>query len=132
MSCRFWCDKPVLVRDNKTAVQLYRIAQEAMGNAIKHSHADRIELSLSAADGQIVLRIRDNGAVVFRVDTENRNRRIELIEPGMPTAPIHSKSKRLDDDATAVLVAHGYFNAILGRELARRGFRSKGHHRVRF
>jgi len=35
-------------------------------------------------------------------------------------------------DGTAVLVAHGYFNAILGRELARRGFRSKGHHRVRF
>ncbi|MCE9518071.1 MAG: PAS domain S-box protein [Verrucomicrobia bacterium] len=61
VSCRFWCDKPVLVRDNKIAVQLYRIAQEAMGNAIKHSHADRIELSLSAADGQIVLRIRDNG-----------------------------------------------------------------------
>jgi hypothetical protein len=25
-------------------------------------------------------RIRDNGAVVFRVDAENRNRRIELIE----------------------------------------------------
>ena len=25
-------------------------------------------------------RIRDNGAVVFRVDTENRNRRIELVE----------------------------------------------------
>ncbi len=61
VSCRFWCDKPVLVRDNKTAVQLYRIAQEAMGNAIKHSHADRIELSLAAADGQIILRIRDNG-----------------------------------------------------------------------
>ena len=25
-------------------------------------------------------RIRDNGAVVFKVDTENRNRRIELVE----------------------------------------------------
>jgi broad specificity phosphatase PhoE len=36
------------------------------------------------------------------------------------------------NDGTAVLVAHGYFNAILGRELARRGFRSIGHHRVRF
>jgi broad specificity phosphatase PhoE len=35
-------------------------------------------------------------------------------------------------DGTAVLVAHGYFNAILGRELARRGFSTKGHHRVRF
>jgi len=61
VSCRFWCDKPVLVRDNKVAVQLYRIAQEAMGNAIKHAHADRIELSLSAAEGRIILRIRDNG-----------------------------------------------------------------------
>jgi hypothetical protein len=32
-------------------------------------------------------------------------RRIELIEPGMPTAPIHHAGKPLDDDATAVLVA---------------------------
>lgn len=61
VSCRFWCDRPVLVRDNKTAVQIYRIAQEAVGNAIKHSHADRIEIQLSAADGHLVLRIRDNG-----------------------------------------------------------------------
>lgn len=61
VSCRFWCDRPVLVRDNKTAVQLYRIAQEAVGNAIKHSHADRIEIQLSAADGRLSLRIRDNG-----------------------------------------------------------------------
>lgn len=36
------------------------------------------------------------------------------------------------EDGLAVLVAHGYFNAILGRELARRGFRRKGNHRVRF
>lgn len=61
VSCRFWCDKPVLVRDNKAAVQLYRIVQEAVGNAIKHSHADRIEIVLSLSDGNIVLRIRDNG-----------------------------------------------------------------------
>ena len=32
-------------------------------------------------------------------------RRIELIEPGMATAPIHHEGKALDDDATAVLVA---------------------------
>jgi PAS domain S-box-containing protein len=61
VSCRFWCEKPVLVRDNKIAIQFYRIAQEAMGNAIKHSHADRIELSLFVEDDRIILRIRDNG-----------------------------------------------------------------------
>jgi hypothetical protein len=32
-------------------------------------------------------------------------RRIELIEPGVPAAPIHYESKRLDDAATAELVA---------------------------
>ncbi len=32
-------------------------------------------------------------------------RRLELIEPGMPTAPIHHEGKPLDDAATAELVA---------------------------
>jgi hypothetical protein len=32
-------------------------------------------------------------------------RRIELIEPGLPTAPIHRKGDPLDDAATAALVA---------------------------
>ena len=32
-------------------------------------------------------------------------RRIELIEPGMPVAPMHNESKRLDVAATAALVA---------------------------
>jgi hypothetical protein len=32
-------------------------------------------------------------------------RRIELIEPGMPTAPIHNEGKLLDDAAAAALVA---------------------------
>jgi len=32
----------------------------------------------------------------------------------------------------AVLVAHGYFNAMIGRTLRRRGFRKTGSHRARF
>jgi len=39
---------------------------------------------------------------------------------------------RAREDGTTVLVAHGYFNAIIGRELTRRGFRKTGSHRVRF
>jgi len=61
VSCPFRCDPPVEVRDNKTATQLYRIAQEAVANAIKHSRADRIELSLVLNQGMIELTIRDNG-----------------------------------------------------------------------
>lgn len=35
-------------------------------------------------------------------------------------------------DGDAVLVAHGYFNAMIGRVLRRRGFSRTGSHRVRF
>lgn len=40
--------------------------------------------------------------------------------------------KAQEDGGTSVLVAHGYFNAMIGRELSRRGFRQTGRHRVRF
>lgn len=61
VSCPFHCERPVNVPDNKIATQLFRIAQEAVANAIKHSHAERIEVSLAEADGHILLLVRDNG-----------------------------------------------------------------------
>ena len=36
---RMECPQPVLVRDNAVATHLYRIAQEAVNNAVKHSRA---------------------------------------------------------------------------------------------
>jgi broad specificity phosphatase PhoE len=39
---------------------------------------------------------------------------------------------KAQEDGTSALVAHGYFNAMIGRELARRGFKKSGSHRVRF
>jgi hypothetical protein len=39
-------------------------------------------------------------------------RRIELIEPGTPAAPIHHEGKPLDDAATAVLVAQVRASAV--------------------
>jgi PAS domain S-box-containing protein len=61
VSCWFRCDPPVHLSENKTATQLYRIAQEAVGNAIKHSQAERIEITLTSSDGSLCLTIRDNG-----------------------------------------------------------------------
>src|SRR6266436_7250102 len=39
-------------------------------------------------------------------------RRIELIEPGMPTAPIEHEAKSLDDDAAARMVAQVSASAL--------------------
>lgn len=43
------------------AMHLYRIAQEAMNNAAKHSRASRISVDLHQKDGALVLRVADDG-----------------------------------------------------------------------
>jgi signal transduction histidine kinase len=62
ISCRFECPQPVLVGDNTVATHLYRIAQEAITNAVKHGHARCIVVSLSDSVGQLTLRIWNGGA----------------------------------------------------------------------
>jgi broad specificity phosphatase PhoE len=39
---------------------------------------------------------------------------------------------RVMDGGAVALVAHGYFNAMIGRQLRRRGFQRSGSHRVRY
>src|SRR5271169_1998012 len=51
ISCRFECLEAVLVHDNSVATHLYRIAQEAVNNAIKHGQAGEILIQLSAEQG---------------------------------------------------------------------------------
>jgi signal transduction histidine kinase len=43
------------------ASHLYRIAQEAMHNAVKHSHASQIDLTLAMRADRVVMVIQDNG-----------------------------------------------------------------------
>ncbi len=61
VTCDFRYDNPVQVNDNKLSVQLFRIAQEAVSNAVKHGQAARVEIHLARQNGNIVLTIRDNG-----------------------------------------------------------------------
>jgi PAS domain S-box-containing protein len=61
ITCEFVQDANAPDVDAGTALQLYRIAQEAISNAIRHGKATAITLKLSAADGRVSLAIRDNG-----------------------------------------------------------------------
>jgi signal transduction histidine kinase len=51
LSCRFECPEPVRVTDNALATQLYRIAQEAAHNAVKHACATQMTIRLTAEGG---------------------------------------------------------------------------------
>ena len=61
ISCRFICAKPVLIEDSSTAINLFRIAQEAIQNAIKHGSATRIVIRLSKKNETVELAVKDNG-----------------------------------------------------------------------
>ncbi len=53
---------PNSVRDSRVATQLYRIAQEAVTNAVKHAKARTVQIELSSTPGLARLRIVDDGA----------------------------------------------------------------------
>jgi signal transduction histidine kinase len=59
--CRLDSRAVVLVDDPGSADQLYRIAQEAVNNAVKHSQATRIQLGLARHNGVLELKVTDNG-----------------------------------------------------------------------
>lgn len=61
ISCRFENTKPVYPGDDNTAIQLYRIVQEAVTNAVKHGRPEHIVAVLSTDRNRIVLQVRDDG-----------------------------------------------------------------------
>ena len=61
VTCRCKCP-PVPHMDNTMATHLYRIAQEAVTNAVKHGHAREIEIALSFNAHHTVLSVKDDGA----------------------------------------------------------------------
>jgi two-component system sensor kinase FixL len=75
VSCRYDCSQQVIAADNTTATHLYRIAQEAVNNALKHSRADDICISLRHAVDQIVLEVSDNGLGIETADSRVANTR---------------------------------------------------------
>jgi signal transduction histidine kinase len=71
--CRFECLEPIAISDPLIAGHLYRIAQEAVHNAVKHARAKRITIRLARANGSIALEISDDGAGLTRNRTESRS-----------------------------------------------------------
>jgi two-component system sensor kinase FixL len=60
--CEFSCEAPVLLQDPTASLHLYRMAQEAVTNAIKHGRAKQVIIRLTARAGAIDLEITDDGS----------------------------------------------------------------------
>lgn len=71
VACRLSCPGNVGIPDTTVATQLYRIAQEALNNALKHAAPTQITLRLFHQPGQVTLEIVDDGRglPVERIDS---------------------------------------------------------------
>ena len=61
VSCLLNIGKTFRIRDNATAIHLYRIIQESVNNAIRHGKAGQIRITLTSRKGVISVKIADNG-----------------------------------------------------------------------
>jgi two-component system, chemotaxis family, CheB/CheR fusion protein len=59
--CRCEFSRALTVRDESIAMNLYRVAQEAVNNALKHARASEIIIGLRKENHDVVLTIRDDG-----------------------------------------------------------------------
>jgi signal transduction histidine kinase len=62
VTCRFKAAGPMHIPDTAVAIHLYRIAQEAAHNAIRHGHARKIDIRLSKSGSVAALVICDDGS----------------------------------------------------------------------
>ena len=83
--CVFDMDSAVLLSDETLVTNLYRIAQEAVSNALKHSGARRIEIKLANTGHKLELSVRDYGSGLPRtpppqgLGMQTMSRRADLI-----------------------------------------------------
>ena len=61
IGCRFSCRQPVHFRNPNAATHLYRIAQEAVTNAVRHGRAGQVRITLSSSRGRLLLSVADDG-----------------------------------------------------------------------
>jgi signal transduction histidine kinase len=71
IQCSFECDceDKFKISCNALATNIYRIAQEAVSNAVKHAAPKKISISLHVLDGKGLLKVKDDGKGIDRGDS---------------------------------------------------------------
>jgi PAS domain S-box-containing protein len=80
IACHFLYNDTLFINDNSTALHLYRIAQEAVHNAVKHGEPENIYISLVPEGDKIVLTIRDDGTGFLPELRDNRGMGLRIME----------------------------------------------------
>src|SRR5262249_35785737 len=84
--CRFECDPPVAIGQPTVAIHLYRIAQEAVTNAVRHGNPTQVTIRLAQVDRRLEMLVIDDGrgleekaAAQFGLGLESMRQRARLL-----------------------------------------------------
>lgn len=78
--CGFFCAEGAVQLTPPVAVELYRIAQEAIHNAVVHGEARQIEIELSMEAGHLCLEIRDDGLGFRAKETDESGMGLRVMQ----------------------------------------------------
>ena len=79
IDCRFTCRAIVTLQNSQTANHLYRIAQEAVNNALKHAQSRQIRITLTHDRGVLRLQIQDDGRGLPKVRKSKTGMGLEVM-----------------------------------------------------
>jgi PAS domain S-box-containing protein len=80
ISCTFRCNKFVAPNDISVAINLYRIVQEAITNAIRHGKAKNIHIELTSNGNRSMLTVKNDGLDFPEVLDRNKGIGLKIME----------------------------------------------------
>ena len=102
INCQFECDEATEISDQFVATHLYRIAQEAITNVLKHAKAEHIWVSLEKEQDFVALRVTDDGKGIADVPVAGKGIGLKVMfyRAGMIGGSL--RVERLEDGGTQV------------------------------
>ena len=101
VTCHFTYEVPVRLRDPERAEHLYRIAQEACTNALKHAQARAIRMSLTGSGQRRSLSIYDDGKGFSSAVSSAEN------EPGIGLQTMRNRAELIGAELTIEALSEG-------------------------
>jgi PAS domain S-box-containing protein len=80
VNCTYRCRGRIDVRDQFVATHLYRIAQEAINNAIKHSGGKHVAVEIETKGRPLTLTVRDDGIGIDTVSAQSAGMGLRIMQ----------------------------------------------------
>jgi signal transduction histidine kinase len=100
--CTFKCDGAIAIDDTVVAVHLYRIAQEAINNAIKHGKAKHIEVRMDHGKNKSVLTVKNDGLDFPGMQVKSKGMGLQIMDHRAEMIGGTLDIRKTDDGGTIV------------------------------